>query len=162
MKLATLLYIKNEKGDYLLMERLKDPNKGLMSPPGGKLNEKEAESPAACAVREAFEECSLKSTEEDWKLNGIVTEKNYPGIGNIMLFLMEYKKFLNELPPECNEGAFTFVHPDEFKDHDLPLTDKLFLWKKILNNEQDTFFLSLDCSEYPDIKAIKFEILNCL
>ncbi|MEO8664255.1 MAG: NUDIX domain-containing protein [Ignavibacteria bacterium] len=156
MKLATLLYIKNDKGEYLLMERLKDPNKGLMSPPGGKLNDAEAESPAGCAVREAFEECSIKSTQKDWKLMGIVTDKNYPAIGNIMLFLMSYTKNLNQLPPECNEGAFKFIHPDNFKEHKLPVTDKLFLWEMILKNDPENFFLSLDCSDYPDIKLIKY------
>ena len=60
MKLATLLYIRNSKGEYLLMERRRDPNKGLMSPPGGKLDMEKAESPTACALREAYEECRIK------------------------------------------------------------------------------------------------------
>jgi len=152
MKLATLLYIKNEKNEYLLLERLKDPNKGLMSPPGGKFNEEDAESPAACAVREAFEECSIRSNEDDWKLIGIVTEKNYPAIGNLMLFLMEFRKILSSLPEECDEGAFEFLHPDEFKKHDIPVTDQLFLWEKVLSGNGEIFMLSLDCSNYPDIK----------
>ncbi|MEP7147039.1 MAG: NUDIX hydrolase [bacterium] len=156
MTLATLLYIQNEKNHYLLMERIKDPNKGLMSPPGGKINEGDAESPAGCAVREAFEECSIQSHETDWKLIGIVTEKNYPVIGNIMLFLMEYKKKLNELPADCNEGAFKFLHPDDFKNYSIPVTDKLFLWDNILNNHEDKFFLTLDCTNYPDIKQLKY------
>ena len=71
------------------MERLKDPNKGLMSPPGGKLIEEIAETPAECAAREGFEECKIISKPEDWKLMGIISEKNFPGIGNIMIFLME-------------------------------------------------------------------------
>ncbi len=156
MILATLLYIKNEKCEYLLMERVKDPNNGLMSPPGGKLNEEEAETPIGCAVREAFEECSIKSTEDDWKLIGIVAEKNYPVIGSMMLFLIEYKKICTDLPGECNEGAFKFVHPDEFKHHNLPVTDNFFLWNKVLKNEGDIFFLSLDCSDYPDIKPLRY------
>ena len=88
MKLATLLYIHNSKGEYLLMNRKKNPNKGLLSPPGGKLHTDEAESPSACAVREAMEECSMKSAEGDWSLTGIITEKNFPDAGNIMIFLM--------------------------------------------------------------------------
>lgn len=156
MKLATLLYIKNEKDEFLLMKRLNEPNKGLMSPPGGKLKEEEAESPIGCAVREAYEECLIKSSEDDWKIIGIVTEKNYPGTGNLILFLMEYKKFLNKLPAECNEGSFEFIHPDKFQNYNIPVTDKLFLWDKVLKNGQDNFFLSLDCSDYPDIKPVKY------
>ena len=59
MKLATLLYIKNDNGDYLLLERVKHPNKGLLSPAGGKLDVHLAESPVECAVREAQEEIGL-------------------------------------------------------------------------------------------------------
>ena len=68
MKLATLLYIKNDNGDYLLLERVKNPNKGLFSPPGVKLDVHLAESPIECAVREANEECGIESNNEDWKL----------------------------------------------------------------------------------------------
>jgi ADP-ribose pyrophosphatase YjhB (NUDIX family) len=151
LKLATLLYIKNKAGEYLLMERLKEPNKGLMSPPGGKLDLNEAESPSACAVREAFEECSINTKNEDWKLRGIITEKNFPNVGNIMIFLMEYKKELNELPPECNEGAFTFVDINKISEYKIPITDKLFLWEKIINSGNEMFDISLDCTNYPEI-----------
>ncbi|MCY7361213.1 MAG: NUDIX domain-containing protein [Ignavibacteria bacterium] len=154
MKLATLLYIKNSKNEYLLMERLKEPNKGLMSPPGGKLDLTEAESPSACAVREAFEECQINSSEDEWRLAGIVTEKEFPNAGNIMIFLMEYKKILEELPSECNEGSFRFIHPDKFSENKIPVTDKLFFWEKILTYSGEVFIMSLDCSNYPEVKLI--------
>lgn len=154
MKLATLLYIKNRKGEYLLMERQKEPNKGLMSPPGGKLIQEDAESPARCAVREFFEECLINSKETDWILKGIVTEKNYPSIGNIMIFLMELRNFVNEIPDKCNEGAFYFIHPDDFKNYNMPVTDKLFLWNNIFKNGIEPFMLTLDCSDYPEIKQL--------
>ena len=93
------------------MERRRDPNKGLMSPPGGKLDMEKAESPTACALREAYEECRIISSEKDWNLRGIITEKNFPGAGNIMIFMIEYIKLINELQPECEEGAFSFIHP---------------------------------------------------
>ncbi|MDQ3020443.1 MAG: NUDIX domain-containing protein [Bacteroidota bacterium] len=139
------------------MERIKEPNKGLMSPPGGKLNIHEAESPANCAVREAFEECLINSKEHDWKLKGIVTEKNYPQAGNLMIFLMEYKIFLDDLPPPCNEGEFCFIHPDEFKNYNLPITDKQFIWNNYLQNNSEVFIITLDCSDYPDIKQVKLK-----
>ncbi|HEX2787397.1 MAG TPA: NUDIX domain-containing protein [Ignavibacteria bacterium] len=148
MKFATLLYIKNSKGEYLLLERLQEPNLGLFSPPGGKLHIEDAESPFACAVREAEEECGIKSQPSDWHLKGIVTEKNYPKVGHIMLFLFEYKKDFNELPAAFKEGKFHFVHPSKFEDIEFPETDKLYFWKFVLNN--DNFFsLSIDCSNSP-------------
>ena len=155
MKLATLLYIKNSNGEYLLIERLKEPNKGLLSPPGGKIEIDKAESPVNCAVREAFEECGLETRPDDWKLLGIVTEKDYPKIGNIIIFIFEYKKSEDELPAICNEGAFRFVHPEKLNEYNLPETDKLFIWDFVLKNRKnEVFFLDLDCSKNP-IECIK-------
>jgi 8-oxo-dGTP diphosphatase len=149
LKLATLLYIRNSKGEYLLLERANQPNKGLLSPPGGKLHLKDAESPFQCAVREASEECGIKSKTSDWKLLGIITEKNYPHIGNIMLFLFEYKRLLNELPPDFNEGMFRFVPEHEILMSEIPETDKLYIWKFVLNKDNGFFSVSIDCDETP-------------
>lgn len=154
MKSATLLYIKNAKGEYLMMERQKDPNRGMMSPPGGKLDWENAESPSACAVREAFEECQIESEEKDWKLRGIVTEKNFPGAGNIMIFLMEYRKLLELLPPPCNEGKFYFIHPENFDKYNIPETDKKFFWEKIIEKSDEVFIQAIDCTNYPEIKLM--------
>lgn len=150
MKLATLLYIRNEAGEYLLMKRRKDPNKGLMSPPGGKLKTESAESPDECAAREAFEECRLVSKKNDWLLRGIITEKNFPHAGNIMIFLMEYKNRLTKLPDPCNEGSFFFINPNDLFKQELPVTDREFIWKYIIESN-DVFMISLDCTNYPAI-----------
>ncbi len=149
MKLATLLYIKNSKGEYLLIERTKMPNMGLLSPPGGKVILNPAESPVACAVREGEEECGLISEPKNWKLLGIVTENNYPNIGNIMLFLYEYDKPFEELPQECNEGGFRYVHPDFISCSPIPETDKLYIWNFVLKNTGRLFSIYIDCEKEP-------------
>lgn len=153
MKLATLLYIKNDNGDYLLLERVKNPNKGLLSPPGGKLDVHLAESPIECAVREANEECAIVSTNDDWKLMGIMTEKEFPHIGNIMVFLFEFKKRVNTVPPEFHEGKFHFIPEKDIMAATIPETDKKFIWSSILQNKEcdDVFFLNMDCTNYPEI-----------
>ncbi|MBS1517814.1 MAG: NUDIX hydrolase [Bacteroidetes bacterium] len=156
MKLATLLYIQNDSGEYLLMERLKNPNKGLISPPGGKIEIEIAESPIFCAIREAKEECGIDSDENDWHLSGIVTETEYPHIGNVMLFLMEYRKQLKELPSDFEEGNFLFIHPDNFNDHNIPETDKKFIWSRIFQKNKEPFFISLDCKNFPEITEINY------
>ncbi|HRE42233.1 MAG TPA: NUDIX domain-containing protein [Ignavibacteria bacterium] len=148
MKLATLLYIKNSKNEFLLLERAKNPNKGLLSPPGGKLKTDIPESPFACAVREANEECGLNSKCEDWKLRGIITEYEYPELGNIMIFIMEYLKPYDTLPEEFSEGKFSFVSPEKFENLNIPETDKLFLWNFVLNNKS-FFSVHIDCSVNP-------------
>ena len=155
MKLATLLYIKNQKGEYLLQRRAKNPNRNLLSPPGGKLDIENAESPPECAVREAYEECSLETKTEDWKLIGIITEKNFPEIGSIMIFLMQYRKSVDDLPSDCVEGSYHFIHPENFREHELPQTDKKYIWNNVLNYSGDIFYLRLDCSDYPEIKELK-------
>ena len=149
MKFATLLYIKNTKGDYLLIERVKEPNMGFLSPPGGKLNIEEVESPIACAVREAFEECNIKSHPNDWKLLGIVTEKAYPNVGDIMIFCFEYLNKVDTLPTNSNEGNFIFVNPDEIKYAHIPDTDKLFIWNYVLDNKSNLFSIYIDCETEP-------------
>jgi len=153
MKLATLLYIKNDNGDYLLLERVKHPNKGLFSPAGGKLDIHLAESPIECAVREAHEECGIVSKNEDWKLIGIMTEKEFPHIGNIMVFLFEFKKRINIVPPEFHEGKFHFVPEKEIMSSNIPETDKKYIWSSILQNKEcdEVFFLNMDCTNYPEI-----------
>ncbi len=149
MKFATLLYIKNSDGDFLLLERAKEPNKGFFSPPGGKLNLEEVESPVACAVREAFEECRLKTHPNDWKLLGIVTEKEYPNVGDIMIFCFEYLKQVNELPENSNEGIFKFVNSKKIKYTNIPDTDKLFIWNFVLDKKSNLFSIYIDCSSEP-------------
>jgi 8-oxo-dGTP diphosphatase len=149
LKLATLLYIKNSNGDYLLLERSNEPNKGLLSPPGGKLHLNTAESPFACAIREAKEECNIDSTSYDWKLLGIITEKNYPKIGNIMLFLFEYKNILNEQPSDFSEGNYVFVPKDEILNSNIPESDKLYIWNFVLKDNKRFFSIHLDCDVSP-------------
>ncbi|MBI5403210.1 MAG: NUDIX domain-containing protein [Ignavibacteriae bacterium] len=149
MKFATLLYIKNTIGDYLLLERVKEPNKGFLSPPGGKLDIDKAESPVACAVRECFEECGIKSRTSDWKLIGIVTEKSYPDIGDIMIFCFEYLKSIDTLPDASNEGLFRFVSPSEIRSANIPDTDKLFIWNFVLKNKSTLFSIHIDCESTP-------------
>ncbi|MBX7042181.1 MAG: NUDIX domain-containing protein [Ignavibacteria bacterium] len=154
MKLATLLYIMNTDGEYLLMKREREPNKGLLSPPGGKLHTEDAESPSVCAAREAFEECSMRTSPDDWLLRGIVTEKNYPGAGNIMIFIMQYGQELNELPPPCNEGSFEFVKKGDIMKSAIPETDRKFIWNMVLESREQPFIVTLDCTDYPDIVLI--------
>jgi len=147
LKLATLLYIKNIGGDFLLIERTQKPNRGFWSPPGGKLITDIAESPFACAVREMKEECGFDTKTADWTLRGIVTEKNYPDIGNLMLFAMEYGIAVNEIPPESPEGKFGFFNPSIIRSLHIPPVDKLYLWDFVLNNKKSVFCIDVDCND---------------
>jgi 8-oxo-dGTP pyrophosphatase MutT (NUDIX family) len=122
---------------------------GFLSPPGGKLKTDIAESPFQCAVREANEECGIVSEPKDWKLLGIVTEKNYPNIGNIMMFLLEYNKPLDLIPKEFAEGSFEFVPQSEIMNACIPESDKLYIWNYVLKNNDTIFSISIDCDISP-------------
>ena len=78
-KISTLLYCFNERDEVLLLERRKEPNRGLWSPCGGKLKMETGESPYTCACREAEEEIGLRILPTDLHLTGIVTEHGYEG-----------------------------------------------------------------------------------
>jgi 8-oxo-dGTP diphosphatase len=149
LKLATLLYIKNTEGDYLLIKRAKNPNKGLLSPPGGKIITDIAETPFSCAVIEAYEECGLISNTKDWILRGIVTERSYPNIGNIMLFAFEYKNSISKIPEDSIEGSFSFVNPKNIYKLNIPETDKLYIWEFVLGSSKELFSIHIDCSKEP-------------
>ena len=72
-KIATLLYCFNAADEVLLLHRAQEPNRGLWSPPGGKLHTDLGESPHACACREAQEEMELALTPADLRLTGLVS-----------------------------------------------------------------------------------------
>ena len=122
---------------------------GFLSPPGGKLKTDVAESPFLCAVREAYEECGIFSKTNDWNLLGIVTEKNYPNIGNIMMFLLMYNKPVDKLPADFSEGSFVFVPQSEIMNASIPDSDKLYIWNFVLKNNGRFFSVHIDCDKSP-------------
>ena len=65
-KISVLVFVRNAAGDLLLIERMRSPNKGLMSPIGGKLEMQLGESPFECAIRETREEIGLVFRGEAW------------------------------------------------------------------------------------------------
>ena len=72
MKNTTLCYIENERGDYLMLHRVKkenDCNRDKWIGVGGKFED--GESPEECVLRETLEETGLTLT--DWRYRGIVT-----------------------------------------------------------------------------------------
>jgi 8-oxo-dGTP diphosphatase len=127
-KIATLLYCFNERGEVLLLERAREPNRGLWSPCGGKLRTELGESPYACACREAAEELGLSLKPSDLHLTGLVSEHGHEGQAHWLMFLFEVKPRLETLPPDSDEGRFAFVPPSKIESLKLPRTDREQLW----------------------------------
>ena len=127
-KISTLLYCFNEEDEVLLLERTRPPNLGLWSPPGGKLQTEEGESPYACACREAGEEMRLSIGPADLHLSGIVSEHGYEGQSHWLMFLFEIKPRLKQAPPAHREGRFQFFSRSAIRNLSLPETDRDQIW----------------------------------
>lgn len=127
-KISTLLYCFNERDEILLLERAQEPNRGLWSPPGGKLHTDDGESPYACACREAHEEMGLSLAPSDLHLTGLISEHGYQGNAHWLMFLFEVKRRLQVLPPPMKEGRFGFFPRAALAGLRLPQTDAESIW----------------------------------
>lgn len=127
-KISCLLFVKNMDSKLLLIQRNKSPNKGLWSPPGGKLEMKSGESPFECAKREAYEELKMKLHDHDLRMFGYISEKNYEGENHWLMFLFEIFMCLPKLPEEIDEGQFKFFTRDEINSLEIPSMDHELVW----------------------------------
>src|SRR5437899_3257806 len=127
-QIATLLYCFNERDEVLLLERTREPNRGLWSPCGGKLQTETGESPYACACREAREELGLRVGRRELHLTGIVSEHGYEGRSHWLMFLFEVTRRLKQLPPKHPEGVFKFFPRSALATVNIPQTDLEQIW----------------------------------
>ena len=136
MRNTTLCYLENDRGEYLMMHRVKkknDVNQDKWVGVGGKFED--GESPEECILRETLEETGLTLT--DYRYRGIVTfvsdrwETEYMHLFTALSWTGE--------PKECDEGELTWLPKTAV--YDLPLWegDKIFF--RLL--EQDVPFFSL-------------------
>jgi 8-oxo-dGTP diphosphatase len=127
-RVATLLYVFNERDEVLLLERAQEHNRGFWSPCGGKVLTDDGESPYVCACREADEELALKISARDLHLTGVVSEHAYGGHGHWLMFLFEVKPRLRECPPKHREGNFCFFAREKISVLHIPQTDRDIIW----------------------------------
>ena len=127
-KIATLLYVFNERDEVLLLERAQEPNSGCWSPCGGKLKMATGESPYACACREAREEIGVQLAPVDLHLVGLISEHGYQGQTHWLMFLFEVKVKLKSLPPAMSEGRFEFFPRKKIASLKIPQTDREQIW----------------------------------
>lgn len=148
-KISVLVFIENRAGEQLLMLRAKQPNLGVWTPIGGKLEMATGESPFECAVRETEEETGLKVRAEDMHLFAMVAEKAYHGDTHWLMFLFRCKTPIEQLPPNITEGSFAFFSREQIKTLPIPETDQAALWP-IFDKYRDGFVaLRADCGISP-------------
>ena len=148
-KISVLVFIENTAGEQLLLLRAKQPNLGVWTPIGGKLEMATGESPFECAVRETAEETGLRVRQEDLHLFAMIAEKAYQGDTHWLMFLFRCKKPIAAQPPDIPEGKFGFFPREKIKALPIPETDKAALWP-IFDQYRDGFVaLKADCSSSP-------------
>jgi 8-oxo-dGTP diphosphatase len=144
-RISTLLYCFNAADEVLLLQRSKEPNRGLWSPPGGKLETVLGESPHACAAREAGEELGLAVRPEDFSLTGIVSEQGYQGQAHWLMFLFELRPRVEVLPPVHREGAFAFFGRAALAELAIPGTDREQIWPLFWRHRGGLFVAHCRC-----------------
>lgn len=162
-KIAVLVYVYNDAGELLLLHRLKEPNKDLYSPIGGKLEQATGESPYACALREITEEIGVSLSLSDIRLLGLVSEKGYhngwalSGASHWLMFCFEVTKRLNFPGRVMEEGRLEWVSLSAIDQLKIPATDRQVIWplvqkhSKILNptltDHEGFFSVHIDCTQ---------------
>ncbi len=145
-KIGTLLYAFNPVDEVLLMQRAQKPNLGLWSPPGGKLDQPQGESPHACAQREAEEELGLRLRLDELHLRGIVSEHGYEGQSHWLMFLFEIQPRLMQLPAAHREGSFGFFAREKLTELPLPETDRDQIWPLFWQHRHGFFMAHCDAT----------------
>lgn len=134
MKLTTLCYIENDRGEYLMLHRTKkknDLNAGKWIGVGGKFEADE--TPEECLLREVYEETGLTLT--GYRFRGIVTFLSDQWEGEYM-HLFTADKYEGTLC-DCNEGELAWVPKNDILKLNLWEGDHIFL-RELLEN--DRFF----------------------
>lgn len=147
---ATLCILKN-KDSFLLLKRLKEPNKDSFTPVGGKLDP--FESPLKAAIRETFEETGIKV--ETMKYCGILTESSPTKYNWINFVYIAEIDFIE--PPFCNEGTLMWIPFDELLNVPTPKTD-WFIYKYVLDGKP--FSLNAEYDENLNLLSMIEEIEN--
>lgn len=168
-KLACLCDIRDADNRVLLIRRRREPNFGLCSPIGGKLDMPSGESPAQCAQREILEEAGLRIPIERLHLGGLISERAFEGKGHWLMFYYRVLGPVTErVLPEIAEGTLEWFSPEDIDRScrevgpiPLPETDRRIIWPMIRKGEKrydpkspasrpGFFALHIDCSVNAD------------
>lgn len=151
-RLACLCDLRDADGRVLLIRRQKEPNFGLCSPIGGKLDMETGESPAQCAQREILEEAGIHVPIERIHLGGIISECAFEGRGHWLLFYYRVIGAVEVKAGPMKEGLLEWHEPQTLTSLPLPETDRRIIWPLIHKHDASGpggrpgfFALHIDC-----------------
>lgn len=144
-KIAVLCYLFDVDGRVLLLHRRKPPNRDLYSPVGGKLEQRQGESPTACAVREIAEETGLTVVADELHLTGVVSEAAYEGQTHWLMFLYELTRPVEVVLASFDEGTLEWFTPQQLDGLPLPETDRQVIWPQFWAHRGRFFAGHIEC-----------------
>lgn len=147
---ATICILRNHH-NFLLLKRLKEPNKDNFTPVGGKLDP--FESPLKSAIRETYEETGIKV--EMMKYCGLLTESSPTEYNWTSYVYIADINFIE--PPSCNEGTLMWISFDELLNVPTPITD-WFIYKYVIDDKP--FAFSAEYDEKLNLISMTEEIEN--
>ena len=136
---CTLCYLESEKGEYLMLHRIKkknDVNRDKWIGVGGKFEDRE--SPEECLLREVREETGLTLT--DWRYRGIVTFVT-EGWETEYMHLFTATGWKGNMAADCSEGVLEWVPKEQVESLPIWEGDKIFF--RLLAEERPFFSLKL-------------------
>lgn len=140
MRNTTLCYLENEKGEYLMLHRVKkenDLNRDKWVGVGGKFEG--TESPDECLMREVREETGVTLT--GFRFRGVVTFLSDKWEGEYM-YLFTADHWTGEMVRDCDEGVLEWVPRDKVRALPIWEGDKIFL--RLLEEDRPAFLLTLE------------------
>lgn len=153
-RLACLCDLRDGAGRVLLLRREQEPNLGLCSPIGGKLDMARGESPAQCAQREIAEEAGLEVPLSRLHLLGVISERAYEGRGHWLIFLYRVLGAVEVRARRIREGHLEWHAPEELGALPLPETDREIIWPLVQQHEATEpggrpglFVVHIDCGQ---------------
>ena len=151
-KVAVLCYLWDAQGRLLMLHRRKQPNPGMYSPIGGKLEISQGEGPHECALREIREEAGISLPIDGVRCMGVVSEKAYQGEMHWLIFLFETTRPVDHaLVPEkeFDEGRLEWVPFEDVANKNIPWTDQQIMWPAVRKYRGGFFMVHIDCSTQP-------------
>ena len=136
---CTLCYLENEKGEYLMLHRVKkknDVNHDKWIGVGVKFED--TESPEECLLGEVREETGLTLT--DWRYRGIITFAS-KGWETEYMHLFTAAGWEGEMAADCDEGVLEWVPKEQVEALPIWEGDKIFF--RLLAEERPFFSLKL-------------------